>query len=493
MDVDALRQMGNPKADHCLPEVRGLTREAGIALLDRAAGVGLLAAHGRGYYSIHPALPWYFRDLFAKYYRQADGRPKMEDGGSAASDASSSLQPPASSPGMAATRAYVEAIGALGNHYFWQYEGGNRDVIGALEAEEANLLHARRLARANGWWNVVINAMQGLRQLYDHTGRRAAWAKLVGEIVPDFVAPATGGPLPGREEQWSLVADYRVRLAREARRWDEAERLQPTGVDWNRQRAAPALAIPPEQLDAGQRNAIRSLAVSLHALGQIHRELGQAECVPAYEEALELVERIGGRAVAAACAFNLGHVYMDIPTIRNLAQAERWYRRSLELHDERDRLGRSKCMDELGLVAYERFKEARAADRPEDELLRHINDALCSCHEALDLLPPNAVNDLAVVHNQLGNIYNDVGDLDRVLPHYRESIRHEEMQGNLYGAAQTRFNVALALANAGRHHEALLYAEAALRNYATYGDGAAAEVQETQGLIAEIERAMRGG
>ena len=53
--------MGDPEADWCLPEVRGLTREAGIALLDRAAEIGLLTAHGGGYYAIHPALPWYFR------------------------------------------------------------------------------------------------------------------------------------------------------------------------------------------------------------------------------------------------------------------------------------------------------------------------------------------------------------------------------------------------------------------------------------------------
>jgi hypothetical protein len=68
VDVDALRQMGHPNVDYCLPEVRGLTREAGIALLDRAAEVGLLTAHGGGYYSIHPALPWYFKGLFERYY-----------------------------------------------------------------------------------------------------------------------------------------------------------------------------------------------------------------------------------------------------------------------------------------------------------------------------------------------------------------------------------------------------------------------------------------
>ena len=48
--------MGDPDEDYCLPEVRGLTREAGIALLDRAAEIGLLTSHSGGYFTIHPAL-----------------------------------------------------------------------------------------------------------------------------------------------------------------------------------------------------------------------------------------------------------------------------------------------------------------------------------------------------------------------------------------------------------------------------------------------------
>ena len=76
--------------------------------------------------------------------------------------------------------------------------------------------------------------MQGLRKLYAHTGRRAEWKRLVEEIVPDFVDPETDGPLPGREEQWGLVTEYRVRLAQEERQWAEAERLQTVHVDWDR-------------------------------------------------------------------------------------------------------------------------------------------------------------------------------------------------------------------------------------------------------------------
>ncbi len=470
VDVDALCLMGHPEMDWGLPEVRGLTREAGIALLDRAAEVGLLTAHGGGYYTVHPALPWYFKSLFDTYY------PAIPDPQSEITNQQS------------AARAFVEAMGKLGNYYHAQYGDGNRDVIAALSAEEANLLHARHLARTHGWWRRVISTMQGLRQLYDHTGRRAEWARLVEEIVPDFVDPDTDGPLPGQEEHWSLVTQYRMWLVQDARQWAEAERLQRARVEWDRQRAAPALATPPEALDGAGRNAIRTLAASLHDLGQIQREQGKPDCVAAYEETAALMHRIRDPAEAAA-AFNLGHAYKDLPALRDLSQAEGWYRRSLELTDERDRQGRAQCLGQLGLVAYERFREAQAASKPESELLRHLNDALRFYHQALDLLPPNAVDDLAVTHHQLGNVYDDAGDLDRALPHYRESIRYDEMQGNLYGAAQTRSNVAIALAQAGRLADAREYAHAALRNYQTYGDRAA-DIQQTQGLIADIERRM---
>src|SRR4029077_14265390 len=46
VNVGVLRTMGAPEAEWCLGAVRGLTRERGIALLDRAAEIGLLHAHG---------------------------------------------------------------------------------------------------------------------------------------------------------------------------------------------------------------------------------------------------------------------------------------------------------------------------------------------------------------------------------------------------------------------------------------------------------------
>jgi len=474
--VDVLRQMGKPDADWCLPEVRGLTREAGLALLDRAAEVGLLAAHGGGYYSIHPALPWFFKGLFDTHY-PAPAAPSSDS----------------RDPSFSATRAFVEAMGGLGDYYHDQYGFGDRSASAALAAEEANLLHARQLARTHGWWYRVIGTMQGLQTLYEHTGRQTEWARLVTEIVPDFVDRAHGGPLAGQEEEWGFITHYRVRLARNARRLEEAEHLQHALVSWARQRAAPALAAPAEEWDVARRNEIRSLAAALHTLAQIQNEQRQPKCVEAYKESFELGERIGDQAGAAVCAGNIGQAHVNIPSLRDLAQAELWYQKSLKLCDPRDRQGRALCLHRLGSVAFKRFFDAKEAEQPEDEQLRHLNAALGLSQQALAMLPPDAVHYLAAVHNQLGSIYGEAGDLDNSLPHHRESIRYCEVEGDFYRAAQARYKIAASLAGTGRLADAREYAHAALRNYETFGDRAAEDIQELQKFIAAIEEVLKLG
>jgi tetratricopeptide (TPR) repeat protein len=466
-----MRAMGTPEADWALPSMKGFTRETGIALLNRAAEIGLLTAYGGGYYSIHPALPWFFNGLFDAHYASS------RDPCSATSISQ-----------MSAVLAFVEAMGALGDYYHDQYQAGNREVIAALNAEEANLKSAWALARSHGWWRLVISSMQGLRSLYRHTGRRAEWAALVEETVPDFVNPETDEPLPEREYGFRPISEYRVRLAREIRHWPDAERLQRILVTWDRNRAAPALAVQPEKLDSEGRHAIRTLTASLHELGQIRRELVNQDCIKSYEESLSLAQLLGDRVAEAACAYNIGWACTNVPLLRDLDRAERSYRRSLELHKSSDHLGRGNCLGQIGSICYERFKEAQAAQKEDVELLGYLSSALGFYNQALKMLPPDAIDGLGVTHNQLGLVYASVGDLEQALSHYRDAIRYREMTGDHYRAGQTRLNVARTLANSGRLDDAREYAEAAIRSFQYFGDRAAAEVEQTLKLIAQIEK-----
>jgi tetratricopeptide (TPR) repeat protein len=137
-------------------------------------------------------------------------------------------------------------------------------------------------------------------------------------------------------------------------------------------------------------------------------------------------------------------------------------------------------------VAYERFLDARAAGQPEQVLLDHLNTGGAAYQRMLDLLPADANRDLATVHHQLGLIYTDAGEYDTALIHYQQSIRLEEVAGNRYGAGQSRHTVALLFARTGRTSDALLYARAALADFAPYGAGATTNIEKVRRFIAEL-------
>jgi tetratricopeptide (TPR) repeat protein len=482
--VATLELMG--VGDYALPELQGKSKAQLTALLDRAAEVGLLsplthdAARLTGYYTIHPALPWYLRQLYDEHYP---------------------AHAPAGSSADAALRAWVEAMGALGDYYHNQYEAGNRGVIQFLALEEANLLHARRAARGHGWWGSVISAMQGLKMLYQYQGRTAEWARLVAEIVPDFCTPGDD-PRPGREEQYSLVMGYRVDLARQvARDLPRAAHMQEKRVAWDRRQAAAALALPPDApLDAAQRHRIRTLGVSVFTLGQILMEQGSPDCVAAYQETIQYTQRIGDTAAEAAAHFNLGHAYKDLPAIRDLDAAEAAYRSSLTLMHPNDSVKRAVGLQQIGMVHHERFDAARGRGES-DAALRHAQAAEQHYRQALALCPPSAVANLGPMHNQLGSLYDAVGQTELAREHYEKCIQYDEQTGDRFGAGQTRYNLALMYHDAaGREaaparardllRRALAYAQASLRDFQHYQGRAAADEADAQGLIDDIRQAL---
>ena len=473
VDVDALRVMVNPDNGDWGLGIKGFTNETGIAILDKAADIGLLTSHGGGYYTIHPALPWFFKSLFEQYYPN---------------EYSPTVNHQPSTDNLRATRAYVESLGELGTYYGNQYEHGNRDVFVFLRMEEPNLLHACSLARQYGWYWCITKNMHGVEVLYDRTGRHSEWKRLVEEVIQDFIG-SDNLPIAGFEEQWKYFVRKRIMFAVEAKDWRVAESIQKTVVKYARD----SILMTVNQAENSTKSNVHFLARSLHDLAEIQRETGSTECVKNYKESLHLSQQINETAGAAVSAFNLGHAYIgdDVPTLRNLDEAERWYRRSLELRAEGDRLGRVNCTIMLGTVTYERFKDVKEEGNTKEELLKHFNAAVEYYQQGLALLPPDAVDGLAVTHNQLGSIYGDVGDMERAIDHYNKSIQYKEMAGDIYAAGTTRFNIAIDLTNNGRLSNALLYARAALRNFESYGGRTKDMEDRAKGLIGEIEAAMK--
>jgi tetratricopeptide (TPR) repeat protein len=459
VQVPALQLMGAEEEEWCLPEVRGITREDGIVLLDRAAEVGLLTELGHASYSIHPALPWFFRRLFE--HQHAEQR-------------------------IAATRAFVEAMGALGNYYNSRYEAGNSEVVIALTAEERNLLRAQALALSNGWSNPLAGAMSGLEELYGHTGPIVEWSRLVMEVVPDFFEPMTGGPIPGKEAAGSQMTQYRVSLARTARCWKEAERLQSASVKQNRQWAAPILAKPPQEWNSKDERSIRILAATLHDLSEVQREQRDASCIAGYNDAIALAELISDFQGAASCTFNLGRAYIELAPIRDLGAAEGCFKRGLAMLSKDDRMGQAKCLGQLGLVAYVQFCETSGANLTPGQRLGHLLRARAHYAQALDMFPASAVGELATTHSQLGIVCSSLGQIDVALDHYLASARLLEGVGDRFEAGKTRYNAAFALAGARLVADAREWVQAALRDFRAC-ENADQEILLTLKLLEQIE------
>lgn len=479
VDVDALDLLGRG-VDHALPELKGKTKEHLTSLLERASETGLLTHLGSNWYTIHPALPWFLRQLFAEHYDGMDGRSSAE----------------------AALRAWVEAVCALSNFYTRESTEGNREVIQPLALEEANLLHARRLARRHGWWSLVISAMQGLNVLYDYQGRPAEWGRLVAEIVPDFCTQ-DDEPVPGRENDYSLVTGYRVVLARmQERDFTRAAALQEKCVAWVRRQAAAALALPEDApLDDKQRNHIRTLAVSLGAMGEILREQGSDDCVKQYEESIQLCQRIKDKPLEAVNHFNLGHAYMGLPDILDLDAAEACYRRELALLNPDDANGRAGTFKEIGMVHHKRFHDALRQNKPQETLSKHAQAAEKYYQQALDLGAASAIGNVGTLHQMLGNLYSDVGQTKRARDHYEKDVQICEQTGDRYGAGQTRCNMAVMYGRAAgreetpaRQRDLLLraeaYAQAGLRDHQHYEGRAAADEAKAQELLDAIGQSL---
>ena len=461
VDVDALRVMGRSNTDWCVAVVRDLTREAGIALLDRAAEIGLLTSLGSGYYAIHPATPWFLSKLFTSYHGQQTD---------------------------AIAHAYVIAMSALAEVYRRHFDAGQSKAVSFLDVEEQNLLHALSLARSHRWYELIVDVLRGLDGLYKYKGRPKEWQRLIGEILPTFVDAQTSRSLPGLEEWWSTLLTWKGRIARENGDFVQARATADLLVDDFRRQVAPILSKPKEEWTGEDQQIVRRLAVTLHNLGMLLWKSRDPASVTMLDEAFTLSLAVNEREDAANSAFHLGHVYMDVPEVLDLTKAEQWYRTSIELGDKSRPLKVAMRLHELGQVQYVRFTERRkSGDATLEELSALVNQAAKFAYEGLQTLPDDATEQQMHLFHLLGNIYDDVGDSESALKNYHEAIRRAEARDAFEEAARYCREIARSLLKVNRLPDALEYAQESVRRLTVRGEATSGALQAAQQLVASIQ------
>jgi tetratricopeptide (TPR) repeat protein len=454
VNSDVLMLMG--QGEQPLEDMRGVSRDDCIGLLERASEVGLLSVFSEGCYYIHPALPWYFHDLFHQYF---GGR--IDD----------------------AENAFLYAISQVGIIYHNQYQAGNRKIVDALSLEEANLLQARQIAlRKNNLW-AIIGTMQGLDQLYDQTGRRSEWKRLVEEIVPYFMDSNTYKPKSDFDELWSLVIGYKIRLARQSQQLEEALSLQEMLLKCDKFRAEAFLDKIPKNLEVKSLNIVRNYIVSIEALGRIQENMANRKCIDTFMKAFDNYMNFGFRTEAATVASHLGNAFYILSEIRNLDEAERWFKKSLELYETSDYLGRGNCLHSLGRIFTGRFRKAYKERKAR---IKYNKEAIHFYDQALSILPENAAYSRMYYYRSKGLHFIYAKKYSAASEQFLEAIKINESIGDSYLAADLRFNAALAFFEDGKLPFAIEYAKSSLRYYILCPESSERDKQKINHLYTKI-------
>jgi tetratricopeptide (TPR) repeat protein len=306
--VNAAVLMAISAADNAPELLRGLGRDDWWRMLDTAAEVGLLRRVAEGYYTVHPALPWFFHDLLREAF------PDHLD---------------------ALERTFSAVNGSYGQQLSRMFQTNAEGAMTLLRAEEGNLMHALRLARQHACWDDVEAILYGLQQLLMTQGRWVEWERLITDVEAE--ATDTGGePLTGREQLWRALLGHRSDIAHYHRDFDTEEMIHHRLKD-HYERAGDD----------------RNHAVALHQLGTIAQERRQwEEAERWYRQSLAIEERLGNEHGQAFSLHNLGIIAQER---RQWEEAERWYRQSLAIKERLgDEHGQAQTLHQLGRLAQER-------------------------------------------------------------------------------------------------------------------------------------------
>jgi tetratricopeptide (TPR) repeat protein len=436
-------------------------------VLRRASEVGLLRRPAAQHYWLHPAIQLHLKVYFRRVFPAQHGFER-------------------------AARAFAESLALFAIGFTTAYGHGNQDkVIKALGDEEGNLRHAFTLSRKFGWPQAEIGLLHGIFALYWYTGRRVEWAAILDDILPDFV-DAQGSALPGRERWWTFITDQRIRLAMWRRDLPKAELLAKSVLRVEREVTESFTVELNAPIPETQRKKIQSLGIALARLADILRERGDSECLVVNQQALANYELIDDRLGVSIRLFNMGHIFKNLESLRDLDKAEYYYSQSYASYPEHDTVSRAQCLAQLGSVALQRFKDELGGAKRPDLLTDYVEIALERYEEALVMTRQDNVVDLAGIHNHIGIVYQYLPDgAERALEHFRLAVRYFELSHEIYEAASTRNNAARVLKRLGRFDEALAFAIEALAVFEDI-DPASEVTDHIRTLVAELQHEAGG-
>lgn len=465
--------MGDGQGVTTVQQLTGATEAKSRQVLEAAAELGLVEGPGGGNYRMHPALPTLMTDLFVDVFGTR--------GSAAARDA---------------MHSFIESVASMGTNLAHEIERGSAERLGNLLFIQENIRHARSLAQVNELGEAYDRCTQALATIYRYLGLQEQWQEAISEFAEATTDPDTGRPREGRGKGWISAAEHQIKAARNNRDWDTAQRLEQSVLDYSNERVADILDKDPKLLSDPQMQEILSHAAHLGTMGQIRREQGHADCLDWFQEALNLQRRMGNLQSQFDSIYNIGEAYRKVPRIRNLDTAEAHFLSCLDLVAPDEQLKICKTLGELGYIAWQHHLDISEAGGPAEEGRTFLLRSLRFYHAALSNVPAGALQDAATFHNQLGLVYQGLGD-------YRSSQEHLQQAHRLYRQADDPLGSGRALSNlafgllvqdrTGEEHteEARLYIIEALRVLEPF-DGRLHLVTSLRQALAYVDEELKG-
>ncbi|MDX6497481.1 MAG: hypothetical protein QOG23_741 [Blastocatellia bacterium] len=466
-----LAAMGNPAIPHSVTSISAFQIQNWNALLDRVADLGLLERYNEGNYLPHPALQWFLTDLFDQFYAGQE---------------------------FEVYRSAVEVLCMATQRWLATFEAGDPQLVNALYTANADLHAALEFARTHGLWDEVEIILGGLYSYYDIKGYIDDWIRVLKKVELDCTDAKSERPIPGRESLWFFVTRSRALLAKRQKQLVESARLCTLLLDWVKRN---------EDLATSRIRKV-DLASSLHELGRVLLEQGDARCTGQFEEAMRMAEELGETKGAARCAYNLANAYLNITEIQDFQKAEAWAHRSLSLRTKTDYQAQAKSLSLLGVIIFEKFfaNEPVAPDsasgsfevlspkKVRTDLPEPLREAVRYLEKALRILPLDDGINRADINSQMASLFHRLGSVDRALDRLRDAIKENDAAGRQFPAAKMRVNVASIFLEAGRLMDAYEYAHAAIAVLEPLGEPARELIAYAQHLIRTValNLAIRG-
>jgi tetratricopeptide (TPR) repeat protein len=448
-------------------------------LLTRAADIGLLTKLGGAFFSVHPALPWYFRKMFESVYPQKDS-----EGGE---------------PSASVENRFVSCI--VGFCSFADSDLKD-ETVGhfIIEIHEPNLLHARRIAERNGVWPHYLNATRIIRNLYFRSGRNAESSRITTATIERMVDPETMASREGLEEFWFEAISMAHSLACHDARVGDADRL--FGMLKTRLETELGSAITQvdaQNLSSRLRGAAQTYiyAVRIHIASIVGRKAVDhlERAMQLGEDGYQLALRLNLTDELAPIAMHIGHCYADHnQSGENIEAAQEWYERALAHLDPQELHTRSMCKLELAQLCYKRFQRTIIDGEEIGVVQQHFDKALAVAMDAKNTQPKGYPQSEMPLNLLIGNIFDDGGyysnmkvHQDNAAVYYEKAIQIAEGMRDPLGAATGCREMARLKLKMKEFDEALIYARSSLSRAEGVGPGGAHVADLSRRLIDAIE------